>query len=495
MILDAELCGRAVDARDPRFDGLFFVGLTSTGIYCRPICPSRAADPRRRRYFPSAAAAERARFRPCLRCRPELAPGRARVDAVSRLASAAADRIAAGALNERSVAKLAAELFVSERHLRRAVRRELGVSPVQLAQTHRLLLARQLLNETSLDMTAVAFASGFRSLRRFNAAMRERYGMSPTEVRRAARRRVRAGNGVAAVTDADGGSFALTLSYRPPFAWDVLLARLRRDAIPRVERVGPRRYARALRIDGAAGHVVAEDVPERGHLRIEVSASLLAVLRPLLARLRRLFDLDADPRVVDAHLEEGGLGGSVRDFPGVRVPGAVDGFQIAVSEVLLHGRRSEGRRNAVRVVREFGDRIDTGLRGVDRLPPPPQRIIDAGAAELAGLGVPAAVARSLVALARCVLSGDLRLEPGGDVGQTRRVLIHCCGMGPAVATAIVARALHWPDAFSASNRVLQRAAGVEDAVALHVLAERWRPWRAYAACHLALERARFTGTD
>jgi len=185
--LPAHICQRALDARDPRFDGLFFVGIVTTGIYCRPTCPSRRATPDHRRFFNSAAGAEHAGFRPCLRCRPEAAPGRTPIDAVSRLAYAAARRIGAGGLNGRSVADLAADLGVGERHLRRALRRELGVSPVELAQTHRLLLAKRLLAETALPVIDVAFASGFESLRRFNGAFRERYGMSPSALRRPSR--------------------------------------------------------------------------------------------------------------------------------------------------------------------------------------------------------------------------------------------------------------------------------------------------------------------
>src|SRR5829696_1412123 len=207
--LPVHVCQRALDARDARFDGLFFVGIVTTGIYCRPTCPSRRADPDHRRFFNSAAAAEHAGFRPCLRCRPELAPGKTLIAAVSRLAYTAAHRIAAGALNGRSVADLAAELCVSERHLRRALRRELGVSPVELAQTHRLLLAKRLLTETALSVTDVAFASGFESLRRFNVAFRERYGMSPSALRRPSPAR-EAHGAVAPASDL----LRMTLAYR-----------------------------------------------------------------------------------------------------------------------------------------------------------------------------------------------------------------------------------------------------------------------------------------
>src|ERR671922_1458442 len=227
-MLQPDICQRAVRARDVRFDGIFFVGITTTRVYCRPVCPARVSYPERRRFFDSAASAERAGYRPCLRCRPELAPGRALMDAVPRLARLAAQRIAAGALNGQSVADLARELGVSERHLRRALERELGVSPGELAQTHRLLLAKRLLAETALPVTRVAFASGFQSLRRFNSVFRERYRLSPSALRRAA---PPSSGGPARPA---GDFVTLTLAHRPPLDWPLLVARLARDAVPGV---------------------------------------------------------------------------------------------------------------------------------------------------------------------------------------------------------------------------------------------------------------------
>jgi len=291
----------AVDARDPRFDGVFFVGITTTHVYCRPACKSRLAYDRHRRFFNSAAAAERAGFRPCLRCRPELAPGRAeaQLDAVSRLAQLAAQRIAAGALNGRNVADLAADLGVSERHLRRALEREVSVSPLELAQTHRLLLAKQLLVDTDLPMTRVAYASGFQSLRRFNAVFRAQYRMPPSALRRGRRMPARS-----------AGSLRLTLSYRPPLAWDALMEVLPREA--------------TVAIAGHSGIVSVENVAANAHIVVEIAESLLPVLMPLIAGLRRVFDLDAEPAVIDAHLSAGGLGHLVARWPGVRVPGSLD---------------------------------------------------------------------------------------------------------------------------------------------------------------------------
>ena len=469
-MLAPDICQRAMRARDPRFDGVFFVGITTTGVYCRPVCPSRVARPSHRRFFESAALAERAGFRPCLRCRPELAPGRSQMDAVPRLARAAAQRIAAGALNGHALSQLARELGVSERHLRRAMEREIGVSPLALAQTHRLLLAKRLLADTALPVTRIAFASGFRSLRRFNSVFRERYGLSPSALRpRGVGRR-------------EYETVRLTLAYRPPFAWDVLIALLAREALPGVEVVRDGRYARTVRLAGERGVVfVAAGPAGANHLAVDVSPALLPALMTLLARLRHLFDLDAEPTVVDAHLAQGGLAALVERRPGVRLPGALDGFEAAL-RALLHGSRARARR----VVDALGEPHDTGTPGLTRLSPSAERVAEAGAERLAALGVPRRRATGLVAVARAVAEGSVRLEPGGDVEAARRALRQMPGVDDRIESAIVSRALDWPDAFPASDRSLQHAAGAARATDLESRAEQWRPWRAYAALHLWL---------
>jgi AraC family transcriptional regulator of adaptative response / DNA-3-methyladenine glycosylase II len=486
MQLTADVCQRALRARDPRFDGIFYVGITTTGVYCRPVCPSRMAYPTRRRFFDSAAAAEQAGFRPCLRCRPELAPGRALMDAVPQLAGVAALRIAAGALNGHSVAHLARELGVSARHVRRALERELGVSPVALAQTHRLLLAKRLLADTDLPVTRIAYASGFQSLRRFNSAFRERYRLSPSALRprpRAAR--------------PENDLVRLTLAYRAPLAWDALTELLGRSALPGVEAIEAGRYGRTVRLDGRVGVVFAADAAvaashgaAKAHLNLDVSPSLLPVLMPLLARLRQLFDLDAEPTVIDAHLAEGGLGASVRRRGGVRVPGALDGFEAALSALLLGQGRwgAVSRESARRVVWALGEGIETGFPALSRLSPTAERVAAAGPGRLAALGVPPRRAGALAAVARAVIAGTLRLAPGSDIVAARRALLAIDGVGDRCTTTIVMRALTWPDAFPASDPLLRRAAGVSSARDLYALAERWRPWRAYAALHLWLNR-------
>ena len=504
----ADVYARALDARDARFDGLFFVGITTTRIYCRPVCPARVAYQSHRRFFPSAAAAEGAGFRPCLRCRPELAPGCALVDAVPRLAHAAAQRIADGALNGRSVAALAGDLGVSERHLRRALERELGVSALELAQTHRLLLAKRLLADTALPVTRVAYASGFESLRRFNTVFRERYRMSPSALRRAP-----SGRRSSPARQSEDEPLRLTLAYRAPFAWDALLEFLRHDAIRGVELIEGRRYVRTVEVDGRSGIVSVEDAGDRtrprlddglkvssmtgarrhvtargtpaAHVLVEISPSLVPALMPLLARLRHLFDLDAEPSAIDAHLTQGGLGALVARRPGLRIPGAIDGFEIAM-RALLRGRTGD-------VANLLGETLPTTTSALVRLMPSAARVANAGADRLTAIDIPRLRAEALVAVARLVTEGALRLEPGSDVTATHRALAEIPGVDERTATTIVMRALDWPDAFPATDRTLWRAAGVSGARALLACAERWRPWRAYAAMHLWMRGAARTG--
>jgi AraC family transcriptional regulator, regulatory protein of adaptative response / DNA-3-methyladenine glycosylase II len=507
----ADVYARALDARDARFDGVFFVGIITTRIYCRPVCPARVSYQDHRRFFPSAAAAEREGFRPCMRCRPELAPGLALVDAVSRLARDAVNRIAAGALNGHSVAELARDLGVSERHLRRALEREVGASPFELAQTHRLLLAKRLLADTGLPITRIAYASGFQSLRRFNAAFRTQYRMAPSALRASPR-----GASGKAAEVADDEPVRLTLAYRPPLAWNALLDRLRQDAIDGIELVDERSYGRTVEIDGHPGFIFIENAGARGgrretapataglrrarrlakvslsHVSVAISPSLVPALMPLLARLRYLFDLDAEPTVIDAHLAQGSLGALVARQPGVRIPGAFDGFDVAL-RAILRGRARGSRVGAAssdpaaRVAAALGEPITTGVASLSRLAPTAARVADAGLARLQFLGVPSRRASAAIAVAQLVADRKLVLSPGSDPIATRGLLTEIDGIGDELALGIVMRALSWPDALPVADTGLQRAAKVSSASALEALGEQWRPWRTYAALHLWLE--------
>lgn len=508
--LQADVYARALDARDARFDGVFFVGIITTRIYCRPVCPARVSYHDHRRFFRSAAAAERAGFRPCMRCRPELAPGLSLVDAIPRLARDAANRIAAGALNGHSVAELARDLGVSERHLRRALEREIGASPLELAQTHRLLLAKRLLADTGLSITRIAYASGFQSLRRFNAAFRAQYRMAPSALR--ASRRAR-GAGPSHLPD--DAPVRLSLAYRAPFAWDALLAFLRDDAIDGIDLVEGHRYGRTIELEGHSGFVLIENgdggskaergrgsslratrlkrpsQPHSSHVDVAISPSLVPVLMPLLARLRQLLDLDAEPTVIDAHLLNGNLGPIVARRPGIRIPGAVDGFDVALRAILrgrIRGRNASPEIDvASRVAEALGESIVTGIASLSRLAPTARRVADAGAARLEALGVPRERANAAIAVARLVVDRKLSLMPGSDAVATRRLLAEIDGIGDELAIGIVMRALSWPDLLPIDDQALQSVTGVSSAKELQGLGEQWRPWRSYAALHLWLE--------
>ncbi|MFO7546718.1 MAG: AlkA N-terminal domain-containing protein, partial [Trueperaceae bacterium] len=344
----------ALTARDPRFDGLFFVGVTSTGIYCRPICPARTPKPEHCRFFPTAAAAERASFRPCLRCRPELAPGNAPIDGAHRIALRVMDRLAEEAPEGApSLTRLAEEIGLSERQLRRIVQRELGASPSGLVRTHRLLLAKQLLTETDLPVIDVAYASGFRSLRRFNDAFRTHYAMPPTRLRR----RAREVPGDGAVPLSESETFTLRLAYRPPYDWDGTLAFLAARAMAGVEAVTADAYLRTVRLNDRHGWIRVRHAPEAAALEVDVERGLTTVLLALLPRLRRLFDVAARPDVIAQHLATDPLlAKAVRTNPGLRLPGAFDPFELAVRAVLGQQVSVKAATTlAGRFVRAFGE--------------------------------------------------------------------------------------------------------------------------------------------
>jgi len=468
MELDANACFLAVRARDRRFDGRFFVAITTTRIYCRPVCPARPAKRDNMRFYRSAAGAEGAGFRPCLRCRPERAPGLASVDASSRLVGAAIAAIEEHALSSAKLGLLAASLGVSDRHLRRVTESELGVSPVELAQTQRLLMAKRLLDETSLSQTEIAFASGFGSLRRFNALFKSRYGLSPRALR---------GRGTAA------GGLKCRLEFRPPLAWERLLEHLRRRAIPGVEWVDETHYRRSVAIDRQQGWIAVSLGKQANALQLEVSPSLSPVIGAVIVRVKRLFDLDAVPDAVSAVLvQDPLLEKIVQRIPGLRVAGAFDGFELAVRAVLGQQVSVKGATTlAGRWAAAFGTPIATPYPEINRLSPTARRMADVSADDIAALGIIGARARALRELAAAVL--DKRVLFSANVEEQIDALMCLPGVGPWTAQYIAMRALHWPDAFPSGDLMLQRAANANQKQ-LQKLAENWRPWRAYATHYL-----------
>jgi AraC family transcriptional regulator of adaptative response / DNA-3-methyladenine glycosylase II len=469
MNLDADVCFRAARARDRRFDGHFFVAITSTRIYCRPICPARPAKRENMRFYSSAAAAEGAGFRPCLRCRPERAPGLASVDAVSRLVGAAMAGIEEHALSSARVGDLAASLGVSDRHLRRVTEAELGVSPIELAQTQRLLLAKRLLADTRLSQTEIAFASGFGSVRRFNALFKSRYGLSPRSLRGSA-------------SAAPG--LHCQLEFRPPFAWPHLLAYLRLRAIPGVEMVDATHYRRTVAIEGVQGWI-AVTLGRANSLDVEISPSLAPVVSAVIARVKRLFDLGAVPDAVTALLvQDPALSTVVRRIPGLRVAGSFDGFELAVRAILGQQVSVKGATTlAGRWAAAFGEPIATPYPGLNRLTPTVLRMASAAPQEISALGIVGARARSISLLAPAILEKRIVLTFAPNVEDQIEALMSLPGIGHWTAQYIAMRALHWPDAFPSGDLMLLRAANATRKQ-LELRSQAWRPWRSYATHYL-----------
>ena len=475
--LDADACYRAVAAHDARFDGAFFIGVTSTGIYCRPVC--RVKTPRREncRFFAHASQAEGAGFRPCLRCRPELAPQTlawSAQDASALLAQHAArllDSPDAWGDEVPSVAGLAARLGVSDRHLRRVFEAELGVSPMDWLQTRRLLAAKQLLADTRLPVAQVALAAGFASLRRFNAAFAAQYRMSPTALRRDGSE------------PAPRDGIAVTLGYRPPYDVREMLQFLQQRGIAGVEQidVAAHTVARTLRLDDdTCGWVACRFEPEQHRVQVRVADSLAPQLPRVIARVRAWLDLDADPAAIHAVLGA--------DFPalaGLRVPGTLDGLELAVRAVV--GQQvtvAAARTLTTRLVERFGTPLATPIDGLTRLFPTPAALAAASGDELGQLGLVRQRQAAIHALAQAVSTGQISLHAGADVQTTMDALKALPGIGAWTADYIALRALRWPDAFRSGDMALQKALAPEGqrltARAAESRAERWRPWRAYA---------------
>ncbi len=474
MMLDSVTCYRALRARDARFDGRFFVAVLSTRIYCRPVCTVKPPKFENCRFYPSAAAAEVAGYRPCLRCRPELAPGNASVDATTRVAQAAASLIEDRALDSDRLIGVASSLGITDRHLRRVFGAEFGVSPVEFAQTQRLLLAKRLLTDTSLPVTEVAFASGFGSLRRFNALFRERYRLQPGQLRR------RANDKEMPVADA----LSFELSFRPPYDWPAMRTFLGARAVAGVEIFDGLCYRRTVRVASEGkdhlGWVEIGLSPKKPALHVVVSSSLARVLPPLLGRIKALMDLSCNPAEVASVLGE-----LAQRRPGMRVPGAFDGFEVAVraivgQQVTVVAARTIAGRLAVAI----GDPIQTPFETLTTVFPSAARVAGVTVGLIAGLGMPAARARTVIALARAVADGDLILTPHADLDATLERLRRLPGVGEWTAQYIAMRALAWPDAFPHTDLGVMKALKEKSARRVLEAGEAWRPWRAYAVMQL-----------
>jgi AraC family transcriptional regulator of adaptative response / DNA-3-methyladenine glycosylase II len=481
--LDPIACHRAVRARDARFDGRLFVGITSTGIYCRPVCPARAARFENCRFFATAAAAQEASFRPCLRCRPETAPDAGAWRGTSNTVARGLALIAEGGLDgeDASVEGIAERLGVGERQLRRLFQQHLGASPIAVAQTRRVLFAKQLLHETRLPMTDVALAAGFGSVRRFNETFQRLFHRPPSALRSKTGPPTRAG---ASTLVAAG--VTVRLRYRSPFDWAALVAHLEKRAIDGVEQVKDGVYRRTIRHDGATGLLTVAHVPAASSLAATVTLPDVHGLAAVVTRIRRMFDVDADVGIIGAHLARDPLlAPRIASRPGLRVPGGWDGFELAVRAVL--GQQvtvQAARRLAGQLVRICGATSSAEPDLPLAFPSP----AEVARVDLGALGMPRARQRTLDAIARAALDDASLFARGDSVEATVSRLRALPGVGEWTAQYIALRAAREPDAFPASDVGLLRGAargGVRPSPQeLLARAERWRPWRAYAAQHL-----------
>ncbi|NES15316.1 DNA-3-methyladenine glycosylase 2 family protein [Micromonospora sp. PPF5-17] len=492
MELDFERCYRAVDSRDQRFDGWFYTGVTSTGIYCRPSCPAMTPKRQNVRFFPSAAAAQGAGLRACRRCRPDAAPGSPQWDVRADVVGRAMRLIADGVVDRDGVPGLAARLGYTERHLHRMLHAELGAGPLALARAQRAQTARILIETTGLGMAEIAFAAGFGSVRQFNDTVREVYGAAPSDLRV-----TRGGRPVAG----GAGTISLRLAYRPPLHAAALLDFLAVRALPGVEEVRDGTYRRGVRLPHGAGSIAL--TPADGYVAATLRLTDLRDLSPAVARCRRLLDLDADPVAIDATLAgDPALAAAVGAEPGVRLPHAVDGFEMAVRAIttqqislasarttLTHLLTATGPGRSVD--HEVDGEVD--LRNSSQLHDRRELAAFPGAEEVAGLPdsafrMPAARRETLRGLARAVAEGELDLEPGGDREETVRRLVALPGIGPWTAGYVAMRALGDPDVLLPTDLGVRRGATALGLAGgpktLNTYADRWRPWRSYAVIRL-----------
>ncbi len=472
--LDPERCYEALRSRDARFDGRFFVGVRTTGVFCRPVCPARTPKRGNVRFFACAAAAQADGFRPCRRCRPETSPGTPAWLGSSALVSRGLRLIAEGGLDEGPIDAFAERLGVGARQLRRLFARHLGASPGSIARARRVHFARRLIDETVLPMAEVAFSSGFKSIRDFNFAVRATFGRSPRELRANRSRR-------AAGSD---GDLVVKLPYRPPLDFPAMLRFLRPRAIPGVESVGDADYRRTIEVGGAAGAIELRPVAGEAQLAMRVRLPSYEGLIRVVERARRIFDLGADPLQIASHLRRSPLlVARLERSPGLRVPGAWDGFELAVRAVLGQQVSVKGASTlAGRLVRAFGKPVEGCAEGLSHLFPRPEALAEA---DLSRIGLPSARAEALRSLARAVATGGLRLDAPQGLDEAVARLRALPGVGEWTAHYVAMRALGEPDAFPASDLGLRHALGRGDAAPsareLQRIAEAWRPWRAYAA--------------
>lgn len=462
---------RAIRSRDPRFDGRFITAVTSTGIYCRPICPAQTPRPENVRFYPCSAAAEAAGFRACRRCRPEASPGSPEWDLRSDLAARALRLIADGAIDEEGVVGLAKRLAVSSRHLHRELTAAVGVGPLALARTRRAQTARLLIDQSALSITEIAFAAGFSSLRQFNASMHASFGAAPMALRRHS-------TPIETGTDA----LLLRLPYRPPFDATSLLAYLARRAVPGVEAVVGGRYLRTVALPHGRATLSLDLQAGSSHVALRARMTDLRDLATLTARCRQLLDLDADPvAIAEVLATDPLLAPLVAARPGLRLPGTVGCFEMAVRIIIGQQISVAGARTLLgRLVAAFGMPLPQPEGPLTHLFPSPEQLAKA---TLEGIGLTRARCATIRTLAAAVATGSIALDRGADRTAVAGHLLELPGVGPWTAASIAMRALGDPDAWPGTDLVLRRTLPMSPAEA-EARSEAWRPWRAYAAQHI-----------
>jgi AraC family transcriptional regulator of adaptative response / DNA-3-methyladenine glycosylase II len=472
MHLDEKVCSQARRTRDARFDGRFFIGVSTTRIYCRPICPVRTVKAENVIYFPTAAAAVEAGYRPCLRCRPELSPGTPAYSGSSSTVSRALRLIGESPMEEEGVEGLAERLGIGSRQLRRLFLRHLGASPSTVMKTRRLHFAKKMIDESGLPMAEVALSSGFHSVRRFNHAFRQVYNRTPTQIRRLSR----------TTATLAANEYVFRLDFRPPFHWNAIVEFLAQRAIRGVESVTADTYARTISLNGDSGYVAVSRAANSATLEARISFPEPRWLFLIIERLRRIFDLGADPGEIAAHLGADPLLRSpIKAAAGLRVPGCWDGFELAVRAIL--GQQisvAAASTLAGRLVQKFGRPI-RGCEGLTHLFPTTETL---ALVDVACIGLPEKRAETVRALAGAVADGRISFDARADLNEFQTRICELPGIGSWTAQYIAMRALGDPDAFPAGDLVLLRNSGFTTSAELARRAEAWRPWRAYAAMYL-----------
>ena len=459
MELDPKACYQAGLSRDRRFDGKFFTAVRTTKIYCRPICPARTPFFKNVVYYPTAAAAEANGFRPCKRCRPDTAPGSPAWSGTSATVLRALRMISSGTLDVE-------KLGVSDRHLRRLFQEELGASPLEIAHVERLHFARKLIEETALPLSEIAFNAGFKSIRRFNDALKIALGRTPSELREKMQNQT------------PGEMLHLKLPYAEPYDWPALVGFLGFRAIAGVETVTADLYRRTFRFDAQPGHLEVRHLPHKRSLELRITSIAPARLQTLVRKVRRLFDLDAEPRRIHDHfVQDPTLGPLIARRPGLRVPGAFDTFELVMRAVLGQQVTVRGASTlAARIVERWGEPY-----GDERLFPQPETL---AAADMSAIGLPGKRAATLQGVARAFAENPAFLDHCTSLDEAVELMVRLDGIGPWTAHYVAMRALNEPDAFPDSDLALLKAVDAKKPKDLAQLADSWRPWRAYAAMHL-----------